>query len=247
MYVSSIKARKVSLSIFLAGILFLGACSKENDNTVLPAPPVDTTQPANNYRSYLALGDSYTIGASVRVEDRFPVQARNSLMAAGVQMYPPEIRAASGWTTYDLANSIATNPPSKNTYDLVTLLIGVNNQYQGRSQAEYRAEFTQLLNKAIGYAGGKKYRVFVLSIPDYSVTPFAAHSDTMRISDEIDQFNHINKEISLQAGVGYLDITPISREGRVFADLQAADGLHPSGKQYSRWVSLLVPQMKSSL
>jgi lysophospholipase L1-like esterase len=127
------------------------------------------------------------------------------------------------------------------------LLIGVNNQYQGRSIDEYRIQFTDLLNRAITYTGGLRTRVFVLSIPDYSVTPFARSSDTVRISREIDTFNIVNREISIQSGVTYINITPISREARTDALLTAVDGLHPSGKQYERWARLLAPAMKAAL
>jgi lysophospholipase L1-like esterase len=229
-------------------VFFLNACSKDNGpGQAIPAPPMDTSSPANTNRNYLALGDSYTIGTSVTAQDRFPVQTTEMLISLGVQMNPAEIKAANGWTTYDLLTSLTNDPPSKSSYDLVSLLIGVNNQYQGRSQAEYSTQFTQLLNKAIAYAGGKKDRVFVLSIPDYSVTPFAQNGDTARISDEIDQFNDINRQISQQIGVTYLYITNISREGRNDPTLQAGDGLHPSGKQYQRWTSLLAPKMKAVL
>lgn len=229
-------------------LFFLNACSKENSpGPAMPPAPADTGSPANSNRNYLALGDSYTIGTSVATPDRFPVQTTDMLISLGLQMNPAEIKAANGWTTYDLLTSLTNDPPSKSSYDFVSLLIGVNNQYQGRSQAEYRTQFTQLLNKAIAYAGGRKSRVFVLSIPDYSVTPFAQNSDTARISDEIDQFNDINMQISQQIGVAYLYITNISREGRNDPTMQAGDGLHPSGKQYRRWSSSLAPKMKSVL
>lgn len=234
------------LSLVITMLFLVSACTKEKVPAINPGPstPADTGHP---FKTYLALGDSYTIGASVGIEERFPVQATALLYSGGVPMTQAEIKAASGWTTGDLLNSIAANPPSKNSYDLVSLLIGVNNQYQGRSQAEYRTQFTTLLNKAIVYAGGRKNRVFVLSIPDYSVTPFAQHGDTVRISNEIDAFNAINLEISQQMGVQYLYITDISREGRMDPTMNATDGLHPSGKQYQRWVVLLAPKMKTSL
>ena len=161
-------------------------------------------------------------------------------------MNQANIIAATGWTTGSLLNSLFNNPPANN-YDFVSLLIGVNNQYQGRSTGEYRVQFTELLNKAIGYAGGRSKRVFVLSIPDYSVTPFAKNSDTARIAREIDSLNIINRQISIQSGVAYLDITAISREARTDPTLTASDGLHPSGKQYERWAILLAPIMKASL
>jgi lysophospholipase L1-like esterase len=240
---------KVSCIALAMMLLFFQACSKDKEtSTGSPVVPVDTTTPVNNVvKSYLALGDSYTIGSSVTMDERFPKQTVNNLLAAGVQVNLPEYNASGGWTTADLLNSLNNSPPSKSRYDLVSLLIGVNNQYQRGSQETYRVQFTELLNRAIAYAGGRKSRVFVLSIPDYSVTPFAQYSDTARISDEIDQFNNINRQISQEMGVQYLNITPISREGRADPTMQAADGLHPSGKQYQRWASLLSPAMKAAL
>jgi lysophospholipase L1-like esterase len=130
-------------------------------------------------------------------------------------------------------------------YDVVSLLIGVNNQFQGRSIDEYKTEFTLLLNRAIQYANNRASQVFVLSIPDYSKTPFAQTYDTAKISREIDQFNTVNKSISLQLGANYLDVTSISREPD--PTLIAVDGLHPSGKQYKRWADLLAPMIKQVL
>ena len=196
--------------------------------------------PTQSTYSFLALGDSYTIGQSVTEVERFPNITAELLKAMGKGNSVPKIIATTGWTTTNLLAALAANPPGNN-YDVVTLLIGVNNQYQGRSIAEYRMEFTQLLVKAIEYARGNKTHVFVLSIPDYSVTPFAQNSDIARIAMEIDLFNSVNKEISNAYGVNYLDITPISREGKTDNSLHANDGLHPSGKQYRRWATLLAP------
>ena len=223
--------------------LFASACSKEGLPYNAPYTPTDTV-----YRPklFLALGDSYTIGQSVNIDQRFPVQTAALLSRQGVLVSDPVIIAATGWTTANLLSALMSSPPTK-TYDFVTLLIGVNNQYQGRSTEEYRSQFAELLNKAIGYAGGIKKRVFVLSIPDYSVTPFAQYSDTVRIAREIDSFNSINKEIALQAGVSYLDITPISRQARTDAGLTTTDGLHPSGLQYEKWAALLLLLMKAAL
>ena len=231
-------------SLFFTGafiIIFLtGACTKESVPIVAPTT-ADTT-----YKSFLALGDSYTIGESVPAETRFAFLTAALLSNQAVKINLPDYIAVTGWTTGNLLNALQNNPPVK-TYDIVSLLIGVNNQYQGRGTDEYRTQFTQLLNKAIGYAGGRSNRVFVLSIPDYSVTPYAQNADTAKIAREINAFNAINKEITLQAGVSYLDITPISREARLSPDLIAGDGLHPSGKQYQRWASLLAPLIKASL
>lgn len=200
------------------------------------------TMTINNNMSYkfLALGDSYTIGQSVSSSERFPNQTAEMLKSMNKNVLAPEIIAMTGWTTRDLLNALNSDAPGNN-FSIVTLLIGVNNQYQGLHIDQYRLEFTELLLKAIQYADNKSNRVFVLSIPDYGVTPFAQGTDTAKIAREIDQFNSVNKEISLSYGVNYLDITPISREGRTDNTLHANDGLHPSGKQYKKWADLLAP------
>ncbi|MEO6524728.1 MAG: SGNH/GDSL hydrolase family protein [Mucilaginibacter sp.] len=196
--------------------------------------------------TYLALGDSYTIGEAVELTNSFPYQLKTSMADKGYGITTPKIIAVTGWTTGDLKNAIAqANITQK--YDLVTLLIGVNNQYRGYSQADYRAEFVQLLNTAIGFANGNKLKVFVLSIPDYSVTPFAATSYKAKIANEIDQFNAINKDESLKAGVNYLDITGISRQAAFDTSLIAFDGLHPSAKMYGLWVGQLSTQVVAQL
>ena len=194
-------------------------------------------------KTYLALGDSYTIGQSVSEPERFPNQATALLRAQNIKINDPKIIATTGWTTHNLIDALNANT-LQNNYSVVSLLIGVNNQYQGRSIDEYKTEFTLLLNRSIQYAGGKPTHVFVLSIPDYSVTPFAQNSDTAKIAREIDAFNSANKNISLQLGVNYIDITPISREAKNDVSLIANDGLHPSGKQYKRWADLLAPMIK---
>ncbi|MEO6836781.1 MAG: SGNH/GDSL hydrolase family protein, partial [Ginsengibacter sp.] len=193
-------------------------------------------------KSYLALGDSYTVGQSVQKDESFPAQLVQMLHSRNLNVTDPEIVAVTGWTTQDLLNSLLANPPKHQPYSFVTLLIGVNNQYQGRSLDEYKTQFTQLLTLAISYAGNKKNHVFVLSIPDYSVTPFAMGSYTQITAMQIDQFNEANKTISSSfEGVHYLDITPISRNAKNDPSLIAKDGLHPSGKQYSQWDVLLTP------
>jgi undecaprenyl-diphosphatase len=180
---------------------------------------------------YLALGDSYTIGESVPATERFPVQ-----LARELQLGEPQIVARTGWTTDELNAAIDAAKP-QGPFELVTLLIGVNNQYRGRDAEQYRGEFRALLQRAIGFAGGDAKRVIVVSIPDWGVTPFAEGRDRAKIASEIDRYNAINREEAARAGAGYVDITPISR--RDDAALVAGDGLHPSGKQYSEWVKLI--------
>lgn len=196
----------------------------------------------------LALGDSYTIGQSVTEADRFPNQTINLLRSAGINMkYPADIIAQTGWTTQNLLNGIANaNPQPAGPYDLVTLLIGVNNQYQRRDTGEYRIQFTQCLNKAIFFSGYRNHRVFVLSIPDYGATPFGS-GNAAQIALEIDRFNAINKEVCLQLGISYTDITPSTRLAATDPTLVAVDGLHPSGKEYAKWAAMLAPKMLLSL
>lgn len=223
--------------ILLLSSITLG-CSKKSTPSVSPLNSVDTL-------TYLALGDSYTIGESVSEDERFPVQLSNGLTAAGIKIKIPRIIARTGWTTDELKKAIIeANIPATTSYDVVTLLIGVNNQYRGRSVEAYKPEFAELLNIAIQFAGGKKERVFVVSIPDYAYTPFGKGNST--ISQKIDAFNATNQAITNSRGVTYINITPISREGLKDPSLVASDGLHPSGKQYSRWIQLLLnPVLKS--
>lgn len=185
---------------------------------------------------YLALGDSYTIGESVDAAECFPNQLADFLKAGGLQT-EVTIIAKTGWTTNELWDGIQAseiNPP----YDLVSLLIGVNNQYRGYDINEYREQFVFLLNKSIEYAGGNPKRVIVLSIPDWGVTPFARGQGGERIARDIDAFNAVNREESEKAGAQYVNITPISREAEHDTTLIAPDGLHPSGKMYMEWAKL---------
>lgn len=188
---------------------------------------------------YLALGDSYTIGESVEEGERFPNQLAALLANEGITVEVKTI-ARTGWTTDELWQGIQAetlSPP----YDMVSLLIGVNNQYRGRSIEEYREGFVFLLNKAIEYAGGNIRRIIVFSIPDWGVTPFAYGRDTTKIATEIDAFNQVNLEESQKAGVHYVDITPISRLALNDKGLIASDGLHPSGSMYAQWAQLALP------
>ena len=237
-------SRLLTLLLLSFSFLFCISCAKEKEKYVsggngsLRDITTDNKILDTNI-TYLALGDSYTIGESVPKEGRFPMQLADMLRKDIILISDPEIIAATGWTTDNLITSLNSNPP-KQTYSFVTLLIGVNNQYQGKSLEEYKAQFAELLTMATSYAGNIKNHVFVLSIPDYSVTPFARGRDTQKIAREIDQFNEANKNISLNFGVHYLDITPISREAKNDPSLIAGDGLHPSANQYGRWDQLLV-------
>jgi lysophospholipase L1-like esterase len=193
-----------------------------------------------------AIGDSYTIGESVAVADRWPNQLALQLRKSGIDIAYPEIIARTGWTTDELSSAVDAAKPH-GPYALVTLLIGVNNQYRGRDAEQYRKEFTALLQRAIGFAGGDPKRVIVVSIPDWGVTPFAASRDRATIAAEINHFNKINAEETKRAGARYADITPVSRHTGSDVSLVAPDGLHPSAKMYAAWVKVIAPQAKAAL
>jgi len=188
--------------------------------------------------SYLALGDSYTIGEQVPFAENYPNQVVQLLRKDGCVVHAPEIVARTGWTTDELQFGI-NNRIFLPSYDLVTLLIGVNNQYRGRSVEEYEEQFSALLEQAQAFAGNRKERVAVLSIPDWGITPFAATKDPLKISQEIDRYNEVNRRLTTAAGIHYIYITGLTREAQNDPSLLAADGLHPSGKEYQRWAEEL--------
>ncbi|SMC72526.1 SGNH/GDSL hydrolase family protein [Pedobacter africanus] len=192
--------------------------------------------------SYLALGDSYTIGEAVPAAGSFPYQLAGRLRVEQIIVEEPHIVATTGWTSSELQAAIK-NAALARKFDLVTLLVGVNNQYRGESITVYRREFAALLQTALDFARGDKARVFVLSIPDWGATPFGLASGRGReaIALDIDAFNAVNKEETLLAGLSYTDITPASRDAVSDPLLVAEDGLHPSVKMYSDWVNNLLP------
>ena len=194
------------------------------------APPV----------KFLALGDSYTIGEGVEIAERWPLQLAERLRARGITMAEPQIIARSGWSTDELVAAIDADveagklyPP----YDLVSLQIGVNNQYRGREAADYAIEFGYLLGRAISFAGGESLQMFVLSIPDWGGTPFARAGgrDREHVAREIDKYNAQAAAVCRARGVSFVDITDLSRDPSL-AEALVADGLHPSGEMYRRWV-----------
>jgi lysophospholipase L1-like esterase len=187
----------------------------------------------------LALGDSYTIGESVALSSRWPMQLVDSLQKRGIDCLQPKIIATTGWRTDNLKQAISKTKFKGEEFNLVSLLIGVNNYYQGKSVESYAPEFEELLITAIQLAGGDKTAVFVLSIPDYGFTPFGKEKQ-QKISEGIDAYNAVNKSITEKYGIKYYDITGISRRGLAEADLVASDGLHPSEKMYSEWVKLIL-------
>lgn len=192
------------------------------------------------HKTILCLGDSYTIGESVKQNERFPEQTVSLLNKKKIEFDAPEIIARTGWTTQNLMHAIEERK-LETTFDYVTLLIGVNDQFQGKSIASYQTNFEFLIQTAIALTGNKPDHVIVLSIPDYGVTPFAQYGrlSPQQISEEIDAFNAVNKTISGKYKVHYIDITPITRKAKEEDDLLAADGLHPSGLMYKEWAELV--------
>ncbi len=193
---------------------------------------------AQQTRTYLALGDSYTIGESLPLKDNFPYQTVDLLKQKGIQISEPVIVAKTGWTTDELMDAIEKRQIN-GQFDFVSLLIGVNNQYRGRDITVYQKEFEQLLQHAIAFAGDNRNHVFVLSIPDWGATPFAEGRDRVKIANEIDQFNAVNKKVSEKLKVNYIEITAGTREASTNLSLVADDKLHPSKKEYARWAEKL--------
>ncbi len=238
------------MMLLIQGFLFctLMSCNKTdqtfNSNNMDSIPVIDTVPGAKQY-TWLALGDSYTIGQSVNADERFPAQTI-SLLNNSFQFQQPKYIATTGWTTQDLLDAIAQQN-LQTSFEVVSLLIGVNDQYQNRDTTGYREKFTLCLQKAIALTGNNINHVFVVSIPDYSVTPFAANDDTALIRKQIDAFNAINKEVTLSYKISYTDITPLTREAKTDSTLIANDGLHPSGKEYANWAALLAPEIVQAL
>ena len=191
---------------------------------------------------YLALGDSYTIGEGVAEDGRWPVVLARALRAEGVALEDPRIIATTGWTTDELAAAIDAAEPL-GEWDFVSLLVGVNNQYRGRSLENYREEFTTLLQRAIDFARGRAERVLVLAIPDWGVTPFGTASgrDVAQIARELDAFNAAAAAICAEHGVAFVDIAPLARVRGAEAAMLAEDGLHPSAAMYALWAAQALP------
>jgi lysophospholipase L1-like esterase len=191
---------------------------------------------------YLALGDSYTIGEGVAEDGRWPLQLARALRDAGIPLADPRIVATTGWTTDELSAAIDAAQPLGD-YDFASLLVGVNNQYRGRTVDDYRAEFAGLLERAIRFAGGDPGRVLVLSIPDWGATRFGRESgrDTAAIARELDAYNAAARAICAARGVAFVDITGASRAHGADAAMLADDGLHPSARAYADWAGLALP------
>ena len=238
--------RRLLLLILLVALTACTAVTPSADETPASLPTLEPA-PMTPIR-YLALGDSYTIGEKVAEKDRWPNQLAALIeaspqfqQAAGVdEDIHVRIIARTGWTVNELWQGMQVNPPS-GRYDLVSLLIGVNDQYRGLPVDGYRDDFRFMLGKAVEYAGGDPKRVIVLSIPDWGFTPFAADRDTEPISQQIDEFNAVNLEETEAVGAHYVDVTVISRMAMDDFDLITGDRLHPSGKMYAMWAEKTLP------
>jgi len=229
------------------------AASQPAAPTLIPPPTISVAtsqptapaaRPVDQELRFLALGDSYTIGESVAVSERWPVQLAQLIREQGIRIAEPEIVAETGWTAADLASGIDASG-LKGTFDVVTLMIGVNNQFRHLDLREYRGEFLGLLDTAMALAGDEPAKVIVISIPDYGVTPFAAALDGDLIAREIDLFSAVNREEAIKAGVAYVDVTGISRRAKTDLSLVAVDGLHPSGKMYGLWAEVIHSEIVS--
>lgn len=208
--------------------------------------PRNTTISEDMDYSYLALGDSYTIGEGVPLTEAWPVQLTERLKQRGHKVAPPKIIARTGWTTRNLITNIESEIDVQRRFDLVSILIGVNNQYQGKPISEFEVELEEIFRKAINHSKTREQGVFALSIPDYGVTPFGArNADTIAV--QIDRYNEIVRRVAEQYNVDFYNITPISREALVNKSLIARDSLHPSGEMYSAWVDEIVDEVAGKL
>jgi len=241
---------------------FCLACTPDEDSANLPAPYVPTPSPpveeppeeegengtAPDTVQYLALGDSYTIGESVPTVGDWPNQLVDSLSLRlpSTHFEPARIIATTGWTTSNLSQGMDAQQIDTSTFDLVSLLIGVNNQYQGLSLEAYETEFVQLLERAVNLADGQSDRVFVVSIPDYGYTPFGQGNQTS-ISQDLAEFNASCASLTSAAGIAHYNITPISQQWPGAANWVASDGLHPSAPQYAAWVASFAADVQAQL
>ena len=215
----------------IALLILITSCSSSSD--ALPQEEITNPNSSANL-SYLALGDSYTIGESVEESMRWPVQLTAELRSKGISMNDPKIIAKTGWTTQNLLNAMEANLGNEK-FDLVSVLIGVNNQYQNRSIEEFEADLNIILTEAIGLSKNGEKGVFIVSIPDYGATPFGANN-AETIGKEIDEYNNVLLKAATQFNLDFYDITPISKKAKTDLSLVAGDGLHPSGKMYTLWV-----------
>ena len=240
--------KKIQLAILVLFGTIISSCGVKNSSnnkslekevTVAQVPMIKTRE---NKIQYLALGDSYTIGQSVCESCSFPAQLLKTLQNSNLEnKFTLKIIAKTGWTTTNLINAIDSENLSPN-YDLVTLLIGVNNQYQHKSFSLYQKEFPELIATSVALAKGYKSNLLVLSIPDYAFTPSGVRSgNKASISSEIDIYNKFARKYCLENNIKFIDITQITKKGLVDKELVAEDGLHPSGKAYRLFVEKIAP------
>ena len=224
------------IKIFFASALIstLLGCKTQHDST-----PVKVTTAVNEGLSYIALGDSYSIGESVLESERWPNQLSVALTKEGFTISKTQFIAQTGWTTRNLMDAISKKSPEK--HDLVSLSIGVNNQYQHLPFDQFKMEFVQLLKIAVAIAKSKE-QVFVVSIPDYGFTP-VGNSDKERIGKELDEYNTFMKQECDNNNIPFIDITVISRELGSSEGALSGDNLHPSGIQYAKWVEIISPEV----
>ncbi|MEL6673659.1 MAG: SGNH/GDSL hydrolase family protein [Bacteroidota bacterium] len=231
--------------LLLMGLLF--SCNAVSPEPT-PAPPeIPTVETPAPMGQFLALGDSYTIGQSVAEADRWPNQLDQRLRADSIELEAVRFLATTGWTTSNLKSAIANTSDFDSLYSLVSLLIGVNNQYQRKPFSLYETEFPELLSQALAFTGQDSQRVFVVSIPDYAYTPFGQSSNPNQISVELNRYNAFADSVCQSWGIAYFNITPISRQGIAKPEYVASDGLHPSGEMYEAWVELMYEEVKAKM
>ncbi|GHA40007.1 lysophospholipase [Salinimicrobium marinum] len=216
-----------------------------NSNSELKSVPGEL-EPVQKEVSFLALGDSYTIGESVEESSRWPVKLTEELRGKGYKMQDPQIIARTGWTTENLLSAMEEQLTGEEQYDLVSVLIGVNNQYQGKSPDAYEQDLNEIFRQAIHFSVEGEEGVFAVSIPDYGVTPFGA-SNAEEIAKEIDEFNAIFEKVAGEYNIDFYNITPVSKRAKEEPDLTADDGLHPSGKMYGLWVEKFIEEVAGKL
>lgn len=230
-----------NLYLLLFAFSFI-SCSSSNSTTQTS----ETDNTSGMDHSYLALGDSYTIGEGVAESERWPVQLVTRLNVDGHKVAPPKIIAKTGWTTGNLLSAMRSELNYTRKFDLVSILIGVNNQYQGRSIDDYEEELREIFKLALNHSKRREKGVFALSIPDYGVTPYG-QENAETIEQEIDEFNAVFRQVASEFDVDFYNITPISREAGRDTDLIADDGLHPSALMYRYWVEELIDEMPQLL
>ncbi len=216
---------------------------RNNKQTVAPT---NTAESNPNTKQFLALGDSYTSGEGIAKDGRWPIHLVTQLRAQGIDMADPVFIARTGWTTADLDRAMSSLK-TEGTFDLVSLLIGANDEFRGNSREEYRSGFVSLLQKAIVLAGGKPEHVLVLSVPDWGVSPYAASEDKAAIAASIDRYNAVNRAEAERLGARYIDITNPTRAAANDREIFAGDGLHYSSKTHARWAELAVLMAKNAL